>query len=110
MFDHIPPELRNAGPGVAGSVLALFFLRRPPLMLAGMFLGGCMLSFFATPWLSAWMEVGIKGEGLIGFITGLFGMSSVAKVYDFIEAVEVAAVWRALLDFIRKRLGVEEKK
>jgi hypothetical protein len=110
MFDHLPPELRAAGPGVAGSVLALFFLRRPPLMLAGMFIGGCMLSFFATPWLAAWMDVGIKGEGLTGFIVGLFGMTSMAKVYDFIEVIEVSQIWRALIDFIRKRLGVEEKR
>lgn len=110
MFEHLPPELRAAGPGVAGSVLALFFLRRPPLMLAGMFLGGCMLSFFATPWLAAWMEVGIKGEGLIGFLVGMFGMTTVAKTYDLIEVMEVGQIWKAIIDFVRKRLGVEEKQ
>jgi hypothetical protein len=110
MLDHIPPELRHAGPGVAGSILALLFLRRPPLMLAGMFMGGCALSFFATPWLSAYMEVGVHGASLIGFLTGLFGMTTVAKVYDFVEAVEVGQVWKALIDFLRKRLGVEEKR
>jgi hypothetical protein len=110
MLDHIPPELRAAGPGVAGSVLALLFLRRPPLMLAGMFLGGCALSFFATPWLTAFMEMGTKGEGLIGFLVGLFGMTTVAKAYDLLEVIEVGQIWRALLDFLRKRLGVEEKK
>jgi hypothetical protein len=110
MLDHIPPELRAAGPGVAGSVLALLFLRRPPLMLAGMFLGGCVLSYFATPWLTAFMEMGEKGEGLIGFLVGLFGMTTVAKTYDLLEVIEVGQIWRALLDFIRKRLGVEEKR
>jgi uncharacterized membrane protein YraQ (UPF0718 family) len=110
MFDQIPPELRNAGPGVAGSMLALLFLRRPPLMLAGMFLGGCVLSFFATPWLSAYLEVGIHGASLVGFLVGMFGMATTAKVYDFFEVVEVSQIWKALIDFIRKRLGVEDKQ
>jgi hypothetical protein len=110
MFDHIPPELRNAGPGVAGSILALLFLRRPPLILAGMFLGGCTLSFFATPWLAAYMEVGVHGSSLVGFLAGLFGMATTSKVYDLIDVVEVGQIWKALIDFIRKRLGVEDKQ
>jgi hypothetical protein len=56
------------------------------------------------------MEVGVHGASLIGFLTGLFGMTTVAKVYDFVEAVDVGQVWKALIDFLRKRLGVEEKR
>jgi hypothetical protein len=110
MLDQIPPEMRAAGPGVAGSVLALFFLRRPPFMLAGMFIGGCMLSYIGTPWLAAYLESGPKGEGLVGFMLGLFGMTTVAKVYDLVEAVEVREIWLALLNFLRKRFGLEEKQ
>lgn len=109
MLDHIPPEVRTAGPGVAGSLLALLFLRRPKLMLAGMFLGGCVLSYIATPWLTAYLEVGAKGEGLVGFLLGLFGMTTVAKLYDLFESIDVREIWIALRDFLRKRLGLEDK-
>lgn len=109
MFDHIPPELRSAGPGIAGSILAVLFLRRPPWMLLGMFIGGCVLSYIATPWLAAYLEAGAKGEGLVGFLLGMFGMTSVAKLYDFLEVVDVRQVWDAVIDFLRKRLGVEKK-
>lgn len=109
MFEHIPPEFRSAGPGVAGSLLALMFLRRPKLMLAGMFLGGCVLSYVATPWLAAYLEVGPKGEGVVGFLVGLFGMTTVAKVYDLFESIEMREIWVALRDFLRKKLGLEPK-
>lgn len=39
MFDQIPPELRNAGPGFAGAALALFFMRRTPWVMVG--ISGC---------------------------------------------------------------------
>jgi hypothetical protein len=110
MFDQIPPEIRNAGPGVAGSLLALIFMRRPKFMLAGMFVGGCLLSYLATPWLAIYLEAGPKAEGLIGFLVGMFGMTTVAKVYDLFEAIEAAQLWKALLDFARKKLGIEEKQ
>ncbi len=109
MFDHIPPDLRQAGPGVAGSLLALLFMRRPWTMLLAMFVGGCLIAYIVTPWLAAYLEVGPKGEGVVGFLLGLFGMATTAKVFDLIEAINVADIWAALKDWIRKRLGVEGK-
>jgi hypothetical protein len=106
MFDQIPPELRSAGPGVAGSLLALFFMRRPPLMLAGMFLGGCIVSYYVTPWLATWLDMD-KASGTVGFLVGLFGMASVAKVFDTFEVVNPAELWKAVRQAIRKRLGLE---
>lgn len=108
MLDNIPPELRQAGPGIAGSLLALMFMRRPWAMLAAMFLGGCTIAYIVTPWLAAYLEVGKGGENVAAFLLGLFGMATTAKVFDFIEAVNVAEIWAALKAWGRKRLGVEE--
>jgi hypothetical protein len=102
VFDQLPQELRGIAPGVAGSALALFFLRRPPTSLIGMFLGGCLLSFFGTSWAAraSGMEA---ANGLVGFLLGLFGMALIAKLHDTIEAISPTELWNAL----RKKVGLE---
>lgn len=101
MLDNLPSELRGLGPGVAGSALALFFLRHPPTTLIGMFLGGCLLSFFATGWAAkvAGME---HASGLVGFLLGLFGMALIAKIHDTIEAINPRELWES----IRRKVGL----
>ena len=105
MFHGLPPEVRAAGPGIAGSFLALFFLRRPPLQRFGMFIGGCLLSHYGTAWLAGTLEME-HAEGLVGFVLGLFGMAAIARVYDLIDVMEPAKLWEIFLDKIRKFLGV----
>ena len=105
MFDQIPPEIRNAGSGFAGAALALFFMRRTPWVMAGIFLGGCLVSYYVTPWLVHYLEME-RGRDTLGFIVGLFGMATAAKIHDTIEAISVSDLWKAILDAIRKRLGV----
>lgn len=104
MFD-IPPELRSAGPGIAGSAVALFFMRRTPLIMAGIFVGGCLVSYYATGWVSKELEME-RADGLVGFLLGVFSMALIGKVHDTIEAINPGEVWTAVKDFIRKRLGV----
>ena len=105
MFDLIPQELRSAGPGIAGSALAMFFMRRPPLILVGIFIGGCVVSYYVTPWLVHYLDME-RGRDMLGFIVGLFGMSTTAKIFDTLEAINASDLWKTVLDFIRKRLGV----
>ena len=101
MLHDVPPELRNSAPGIIGSALALFFVRRPPLNMVGMFIGGCLLAYFGTRW--AAHRLGMESaDGLVGFLLGLFGMALIAKVHDTIEAVSPTEVWGA----IKKRLGL----
>jgi hypothetical protein len=98
-------ELRNAAPGIAGSLLALMFLRRPLFVLAGMFVGGSLLSYYGANWLAEWLSIE-RHTGLAGFVLGLFGMAVVAKVYDTIDALAPTEVAKAVIEAIRKRLGV----
>lgn len=85
--------------------MALFFMKRTPLLLAGIFVGGCVVSYYVTPYLVHVFEME-KGRDMLGFIVGLFGMSTTAKVFDTIEAINPTELWTAIKDFIRKRLGV----
>lgn len=101
MFDQLPPEWRGITPGIAGSAVALFFMRRPPWSLVGMFIGGCLLAFFGTKWAST--ALGMESaDGLVGFLLGLFGMALIAKLHDTIEAISPAELW----DAIRKKVGL----
>lgn len=107
MPQHIIEELKAAAPGIAGAMLALMFMRRPILILAGMFVGGCLLSWYGATWFAelAGLE---KHVGLAGFVLGLFGMALVAKVYDTIEALQPAKLADAVVSWVRKMLGVKE--
>jgi hypothetical protein len=107
VIPDVPPEVRSAAPGIAGSLLALFFLSRPPVMMAGVFLGGCSLSFFATQAVAEFVAME-KYPGLVGFLLGMFGMVLVAKAYDTIEALKPTEFADAIRDWVRKRLGVDK--
>lgn len=74
--------------------------------MLGIFLGGCLLSFFGTPWLADYLGVGSKGEGLIGFLLGLFGMALVAKLHDTIEQINPLDFLKTIKDALRKWLGL----
>jgi hypothetical protein len=101
VFEHLPTELRGVAPGVAGSAIALFFMRRPPWSLVGIFIGGCLLAFFGTKWVSVWAGME-SADGLVGFLLGLFGMALIAKIHDTIEAISPTELW----DAIRKKVGL----
>jgi hypothetical protein len=107
MFDQIPLELRGAAPGVAGSALALFFMRRPPFVLVGMFVGGCLVSLYATHATAEFFEMD-RADGFVGFVLGVFGMALIGKLHDTIEAVSPSEVWSDVRAAIRKKLGVKE--
>lgn len=106
MFDTLSPELKQAAPGIGGSLLALFFLRRPPFVLAAIFFGGCFLALYAPAAATHYFGIDVRFTGLVGFVIGLFGMALVAKAYDIIEAISAVDLWKTILDWVRKKLGV----
>jgi hypothetical protein len=106
LFDQIPHEVKAAAPGFAGSIIALFFLRRPPVLLAGMFLGGCAMAYLGTHWFATHTDMHTN-EGLVGFLIGMFSMAIVAKVYDTIDAISPSEIWEILRERIRVLLGAK---
>jgi hypothetical protein len=101
--------LKDATPGVIGSALALFFYRRPLAILIGMFLGGCAMAYFVPQVFIDAYHVE-KYAGLVGFLTGLFGMAAVAKVYDGLDQIDLGDLWQVLIDALRRRLGLPWRK
>jgi hypothetical protein len=103
---HIPPEAKDAAPGLIGALIAIPWTQGPLLMRASVFLGGIALSWFGTAPVSSVLGMADSAKGLAGFVLGLFGMSVAAKVYEAITSFDSSAIGKAVIDFIRKRLGV----
>lgn len=101
----IPPEAREALPGVAGAVISALFLKGPWRLIGGMTLGGAALAFYLAPVLASWLSAP-KAEGALGFLIGVFGMAIVAKIHEAIQAFAAGDIGKALLDWFRKFLGV----
>lgn len=101
----IPPEARDALPGVAGAVISALFLKGPWRLIGGMVCGGAALAFYVAPVLAAWFSAP-KAAGALGFLLGLFGMAVVAKVHEAIQAFAAGDIGKALLDKFRQLLGV----
>lgn len=101
---NIPPEAKDAAPGVLGALIAIHRTDGPLTMRASMFLGGASLSYYGADWFAFLMGMS-AGRGLAGFVLGLFGMSVAAKVYEAVAAFDAAGLSRAVLDWARKRLG-----
>ena len=107
---HIPPEARDAAPGVIGALIAIPWTRGPLIMRASMFVGGSALSFFGSDPFVQYMQMSADGKGLSGFMLGLFGMSLVAKVYEAISAFAAGELAQELLAWARRRLGASSTK
>ncbi len=101
----IPPEARQAAPGLIGSLIALPFLQGPPLMRVSMFLGGVAASFYGTGPAAKWLGMA-QAEGLAGFLLGMFSMAIAAKCYEAINSFAADGIGKAVMDWLRKKLGV----
>lgn len=101
----IPPEARDAVPGVMGALVAIPFTQGPLFMRLSMFVGGVSLSKWGTQPLVESLGV-TSSVGLIGFILGLFGMSIAAKVYEAIGSFRASEVGEAVVAWFKNKMGV----
>lgn len=100
-----PPEVKDVAPGAVGALVALrWYARYGRWQAALMFIGGCALSYFGSATVAGWLS--LHGSiGLTGFLLGMLGMAVIAKVFDFIEQVDVSAIWTIIRDWIARKLG-----
>lgn len=101
--DYFSPELSKAIPGVVGSVGALIWIKGPLPRRIAMVVLGSAASYYATPHLATTFSM---GEGLSGFLIGLFGMSVVDSIFKTWQELGLTEITR---EFIRKRLGLAPK-
>jgi hypothetical protein len=88
--------------GVAGAVVSMRFLQGTWPERVFMALSGAVLSYFATPFLSA--RIGLP-EGLTGFLLGLFGMAITSRAWEWVQTTPVGALWQIALDWLQRRSG-----
>lgn len=101
----IPPEARDAIPGVAGAVISALFLKGPWRLIGGMVCGGATLAYYGGPVLAEWFA-SPNAKSLLGFLIGMFGMAVAAKIHEAIQAFAAGDIGKALLDKFRQLLGV----
>lgn len=76
------------GAGVIGALVSLGHVKGTWHEKLIMFLTGAISSYYASPLIAD--KLGMP-EGACGFMAGLFGMSIVAKVYEYIQAADVSS-------------------
>lgn len=102
MSMDIPPEVKDNLPGIGGSLTALFFFRdRWPMRIA-LFACGVIAAKLVGPAVSSVM--GASAE-VAGYVTGLFSMALVAKVFDIIAAFDGKKFAEDVRKGIAKKFG-----
>lgn len=69
-----------------------------------LFFSGVAVSYYATPWVADALSME-RSEGFVGFVLGLFGMSIVGKLYEFIQAIDARAVWTRVWARVESLIG-----
>ena len=98
----LPPELKDALPGAGGSLTALLFFRRGWPMAIALFICGIIAAWYLGSWVAHAMSA---SREIAGYVTGLFAMAIVAKLFDIIATFEGKEMWGALWSYLLKKLG-----
>lgn len=84
--------------GVAGAAVSMNFIKGPLPRRLALATCGLLISTYLAGWTSH--KTGLP-EGAAGFLIALFGMSIVARAWEFVEAAPIGAIWQAGLDRIK---------
>lgn len=102
--EAIPPELQKLLPGVLGSAGALLWLKGSWVRRMAMVGLGSVASYYGAPHIATMFGM---GEGLAGFLVGLFGMSVVDSIFKTWADLGFTPILR---EFIRVRLGLSARE
>lgn len=104
MPDRFFQDAEKLLPGAIGSVGALLWIKGTwPRRIAMVGLGSAA-SYYGAPHVASMTGM---GEGLAGFLVGLFGMSVVDSLFKTWQELGLTEIVR---EFIRTRLGLPLKK
>lgn len=102
--ETIPIEVQKLLPGAIGSIGALLWINGTwPRRIAMVGLGSAA-SYYGSPHIAGMFGM---GEGLAGFLVGLFGMSVVDSVFRTWQEMGLTSIMR---EFVRARLGLPPKE
>jgi len=74
--------------GVAGALASMKFVSGTIVDRTLMVIGGAFFSFYATDWVSQWLAL---PPGLTGFLLGLFGMSVLSRVWEWVQSTNAVS-------------------
>lgn len=98
----IPPGVQEAVPGVAGTLTALLFVRDDGWKrVVGTCIAGAVIAKIVGPSAAVVMH---SSPAVAGYVTGLFGMAIVAKVFDMIFNFDAKQAAKDLWDAVVKRV------
>jgi len=72
--------------GVAGALVSMRFIAGSIAERLVMAAGGALFSFFASEYVAHKLAI---PEGLAGFLLGLFGMSILSRIWDWVQTVSI---------------------
>jgi hypothetical protein len=92
-------DLAQHAPGAVGSLVAVFMMKDTWPRRLVLFFAGFAAAYYGSPY--AALHTGAD-RGLAGFLTGLFSMAVIAKVYEALAAIDAKDLATRLL----KRMGL----
>ena len=101
---NVPVEVQKILPGVIGSVGAMLWINAPWPRRGAMVALGSAASYYGAQHLATMLGM---GEGLSGFLVGLFSMSVVDSVFKTGAEMGLSGMVR---DWLRARLGLPPKE
>lgn len=91
--------------GVAGALVSMKFLNGTIAERTLMAIGGAFFAFYATDFVSTKLTI---PEGLCGFLLGLFGMSILSRMWEWMQTTNII---RDFLDaWLRRGARVQDNK
>lgn len=101
-MDIDPHTVKQAAPGLAGAIGAIFFLKGSWALKIGLVVPGGFLAYYGHEDLATFTGM---NQGLAGFSIGLLGMIFIAKVIDTWNSLDLGTI---LMQWLRKLLRLQQ--
>jgi hypothetical protein len=106
LIDH--ETIAKLAAGASGSGLAAWLARATGFTLVVMFVGGLSAAYFIGPAVAGWFNL-VEHQPAVGFVVGFVAILFLRKVHDVLESIPAGSVGSALVEWVRKVLGLPPK-
>lgn len=102
-----PDTIKQLAAGATGSGLAAWLAKVTGWALVVMFLGGFLAAYFVGPLVADVFSIS-KPQSMqaVGFVVGFVAILLLRKVHDVIDSIPADSLGGALVEWLRKLLGL----